>query len=255
MLVYLRQYNHKLCRKRLLERGKNVGNWFGDFKDLENQYLNKLMSLPNANADELISDLKKQKADMVTMEINKLKCQITNLTKTIKNRKFSQQQKMEEISYVNWSIFIHESSKKFKIHFSDEFNDLFDHLYKMDGKYEETLRKIASENLITYTEVVAHAKNKISEEELQRENCSQNNDSGFDCLSGEWTSSKSKPSGSSERNAEGINEEIKMKRKANSSETVNTNCNGSIRLQFEIDISVKNLHEQSIEPNFKLIRK
>lgn len=225
MLVYLRQYNHKLCRKGLLERGMNVGKLFGDFKELENRYLIKLMSLPSANVDELLSDLKKRKTDMVKMEINKLKLQLTNLTETIKTRKFNHQQKMDEISFVNWLKFIQDISVEFKKQFSDECNDLYGHLYKMDGKYEETLRKIISENLKMYNRIVAQTKNKISEKELQRENCSQNNDSGFDCSSGEST-----------RNGEGQNETIRMKRKANSCETVNTNCEGNICCQVEIKI-------------------
>lgn len=152
MLVYLKGYNYKLCRKGLLERGLSVGKSFGNFKNIENEYLSKI-PMQNTNGvkentngvKEIISELKKRKLDETKKEIRKLEIELQNLDKTIKNKKKEIRQKTDDFTYIKWSQFINDSGLKFKILFSDECNDLYNHLYQNDGKLEKkTLLNIAS---------------------------------------------------------------------------------------------------------------
>lgn len=102
MLIYLKGFNFKLCRKGLLERGMSIGKWFGNFKELENQHLIDI-SLPNANIADLTADLKKKKAVVVKKEVNQLKVELKNLGKTIENKKREIQRRTDEYTYNKWS--------------------------------------------------------------------------------------------------------------------------------------------------------
>lgn len=192
MLIYAKGYYYKLCRKGLLERGISVGKCFGNFKDLENEYMSKF-SFPNANVHELLSEFKKLKAESVKKEIMKLKFEMENLGRTISNKKAEIQKKTDEFTYRKWSQYINEASLKFKKLFSDEINDLFNHLYRMDEKYEETLRQLISENLVTSNEILVNTmrnellnefqaddnEDVLFTEVLNASSASGNNDSGF----------------------------------------------------------------------------
>lgn len=64
LVIHLKGFNQRLCRKGLLERGISVGKWFGNFKSLENELMKKA-AVPNSNVEDLLLELKKQKSNIV----------------------------------------------------------------------------------------------------------------------------------------------------------------------------------------------
>lgn len=144
VLVYLKGYNYKLCRKGLLERGIGVGKSFGEFKNIENEFM-KRAAMPNEKIDNLLTELKERKSEFVEKELRQLKNAMEALKKTIENAKKEVQSKISVYSYGKWLEQINGSSMRLKKLFSDEFNSLYNHLYKKDKKFEETLMNIVSD--------------------------------------------------------------------------------------------------------------
>lgn len=148
MLIYMKGYNYKLCYKGLLERGKAMGKAmgksFGDLKDLENEFLNKV-SNPNCNINVLLSDLQIRKMESVEKEILQTKKRMEALTKTMDTVKQEVNAMTDDFYYGKWLKRINESSLKFKKLYSEEMNSQYNHYFKMNGKFEETLRSLATD--------------------------------------------------------------------------------------------------------------
>lgn len=130
----------------MLEKGINARKWFGDFKSLENKLLKDSAS-PNADISDLLSTMKRCKANLVKSEIMRLKMETNNLWNTITNKKREVQIITDEESYLKWRANIEISAIAFKTLYSQEANELFDHFYKMDRVFEEALGKIVSSTM------------------------------------------------------------------------------------------------------------
>lgn len=86
MTIYLKGFNYKICRRGLLERGQTVRKSFGDFKKLENEFVQKA-SQKCHNIDELLKEIREKKAIQVEKEIKSLTNAITALSRTMENVK------------------------------------------------------------------------------------------------------------------------------------------------------------------------
>jgi len=142
IVIHLKGLNQRLCRKGLLERGISVGKWFGNFKSLENELMKKA-AVQNGNVEELLLELQKQKSKIVYDELNRLKRELRFLNKSITRIKQNVLIKAGGGIYCKWMYYINEFSADFVKMYSNEANDLFNHLYRMDTIFERTIRKTA----------------------------------------------------------------------------------------------------------------
>ncbi len=141
MTVYLKAYNSKLCRKGLLERGLSVGKFMSEFKELETEFLRKAAQR-NSNVQELVKEIKKEKSVSILNELKILKRGMEGLTKTMENVKKEVKSMTDGASLQKWAKHTDDIAKKFKIFYSAEANNLYDHFYKMDGKFEQLISEI-----------------------------------------------------------------------------------------------------------------
>lgn len=137
-MILLKNYNYKLCRKGLLERGNSVNKSFGNFKDIENKFI-KSTTAPDYNINDLLQQFKKEKSDAVNNELKQLGNALEALNRTMNNIKKEIKEITDERSYTKWTERINIISGKFKVLYSQEANDLYNHLFKMDGKLEGVL--------------------------------------------------------------------------------------------------------------------
>lgn len=200
ILVYIKMYNYKLCRKGLLERGMSVGRFFGDFKKMENEFLSKITNpTENKSFNEMLFDINQQKSNEVKIEVLRLKVELGNLFKTIQSQKRELQKSVDEFNYLRWSRCIEDSSLIFKKEFSEEFNRLYDYLYYNERKFEESMQKIADGNRKLISDIMVHlmkgdmendftTQNKADASYIELEitsNSSKNEDSGIDISFGD----------------------------------------------------------------------
>lgn len=143
MLVYLKSFNFKLCRKGLMERCRNMGILVGDVA--ENEFLKKLACSSDdfEYTSKCLIELNSNKLSKMHAEIVKLKIQINHLSITIRNTKRTVQLSMNEENYTRWLIEINELSKKMKQKYSNECNSLYDHLFRMQKSYANDWTNIA----------------------------------------------------------------------------------------------------------------
>lgn len=123
-------------------RGIGTRKWLGDFKDLENDVL-KQAAIPDANITELLSELNRHKGGLVQQELDRLDFELKNLSRSIINKKSEIQRKTDAATYIKWKGYIDACSLDFKIMYSNEANDLFDHLFKKDCMFERITLKMA----------------------------------------------------------------------------------------------------------------
>lgn len=152
MTVYLKSYNSKLCRKGLLERGKSVGKLMGNFKDLETEFLVKAAQ-KNSDSQQLLQELKEKVSTSIEKELNTLKISIRGLSKTIENTKREAKSITNEASFQKWTEHTDDIAKKIKMFYSIEANNLYDHFYKMDGKFDQLISGIKRDTNLVYENV------------------------------------------------------------------------------------------------------
>lgn len=139
----MKEYNAKLCRKGLLERG--IGNklYIGDFKNLENKFLKEIYN-PKSNGNG--TKLNGEKEAHVKKEIEKLKTAIKALDNTICTLKNEVSSLIKKEVYDAWLKRIMIISSRFKSMYSDVNNNLYDHLYKVSTKTDQVWNNISTDS-------------------------------------------------------------------------------------------------------------
>lgn len=176
IMVFVKQYYFKLCQKGLLERGLTVGKIFDGNISLENKVIWS-MAKQERNTQEMLKELRTEKEAEVRKKIGRIKFEMGNLDKTIRNMKHEMQKSMAEQCYLKWSSLITESSMEFKKHFSEEFNRLFDHLYQNDEKFEKTVGKIKEKTTNIIDQISVHLMEEDLKNEFLKENLITDNSS------------------------------------------------------------------------------
>lgn len=143
----LKEYNVKLCRKGLLERGLKMKLYIGDFKNLENKFLKETFN-PNGNGNgtELKIKLNGEKEALVLENINKLKTALKALDKTISTLKGEIKSLIRKVNYDAWVNRVDLISSRFKSLYSDLNNDLYNHLYKMSTKIDTVWNNVSTDS-------------------------------------------------------------------------------------------------------------
>lgn len=97
MMVYLKTYNFKLCRKGLLERSKKTGLEVGEFASLENDFLKSIF-----NSDEWIEIFERTEKQHFGKNGPRIKTTVeTNGVISIIHQ---EQQKQSAIGYKRWVL-------------------------------------------------------------------------------------------------------------------------------------------------------
>lgn len=133
MLLHMKEYFWKSCRKGLIKRGLDSGIMIGSFKRLENEFMNRILE---KGYDELMTEFKQKKLNEMNLELQLLDRQLYGLNITIGNIRKDVASKFEKDLVAKWSIRMKASSNRFMKTFSNN-NDLSYTAYK---KYEETMR-------------------------------------------------------------------------------------------------------------------
>ncbi|KAJ6643154.1 hypothetical protein Bhyg_08110, partial [Pseudolycoriella hygida] len=110
---------HRISFERdMLQKGKSVGKCIGSFNTLEDKFLDRI-SEPNIDINNLLTELEKRKFEYVETQIREMEYAITSLQNEIDALAMA-------VEKINFSYLMDTSSR---------------HL-KMNGKYEEALRKL-----------------------------------------------------------------------------------------------------------------
>lgn len=143
VLLHLKEYNFKLCRKGILERAIEMKIDIGEFKNAENVFLKNMF---NASDDaDMFEKFNEDKRKQIDIEINKLKVALTALDKTIVNIKNDVKSKIDKRIYGEWLNRIECMSKRFKILYSDVNNNLYNHFYKLSCERNATWNNLLSD--------------------------------------------------------------------------------------------------------------
>lgn len=117
MIVMLRCYSEKLCRKGLLERGLRSGLLIRNFKSIENEFMTSLACYEE-DPGLLLTSLVKAKNESVSKELTLLKSSLENLKTTIGNLRIEVKSKVEKRIYEKWTEHVNAQSTKFTQVFS-----------------------------------------------------------------------------------------------------------------------------------------
>ena len=128
ILVHMRAYNYKLCRKGLLQRAENMNLTIGEFKNEENCVFNDIFNTTAKN--DPLMNLKEKKMKIMKDEIKSLDSAIKTLDITIKNVKNDIKSRVSDKIYDMWLNRVNDISKRFKKLYSDSNNDQYNHFYK-----------------------------------------------------------------------------------------------------------------------------
>lgn len=128
ILVHMRAYNYKLCRKGLLQRAENMNVTIGEFKNEENSVFNDIFNTMGKNYP--LINLKESKMKIMKNEIKSLDVAIKALGITIMNMKNDIKSRISDKIYDMWLNRVNDISKRFKKLYSDSNNDLYNHFYK-----------------------------------------------------------------------------------------------------------------------------
>ncbi len=173
LMVYLRNYNFKLCRKGLLERARNMNLLVGDFSEVENTFIKEVSGSNDLNYKMKIwAVFKANMSAKMESELGKLKIQIKSLGLTINNVKDMVRLGTSEDFYSKWIKKINGVATRFKQKYSNEFNSLYDHIFRMNKLYGEDWNNIAydiqsiSKDIQEFTMDKNQEKNIVSTGEL-----------------------------------------------------------------------------------------
>lgn len=140
MLKHQEEYNIRLFRKSILERGLDNGISVGNFKNLENTFIRLAFISRSDNAVPL-ADLKRRKTDDMKNELQILKVEMDALDKAIVNIRLEVKSITSKKIYEKWTKTIHDSIMKFQKLFAEN-NEL---VYKMSEEYDETFGSIMND--------------------------------------------------------------------------------------------------------------
>lgn len=132
LLSHLKEYNYKLCRKGLLERGLGMNIYIGEFKALENDFMKT--SLLNNDNEDLLSKLNEAKRKSVKTEVEKLEKSLEMINRTVRSIKEDVKSRVNEETYGVWLKRMDLMSVRFKSWYSNINNDQYDHWYKLSKK-------------------------------------------------------------------------------------------------------------------------
>lgn len=150
VVIYLKEYNFKLCRKGLLERGLEMKISFGEFKTIEQEFLKRsLQNEGNISTEELF----KEKEKSMQKEIKILENALVGLSHTINSVKSDVKSRINKENYGVWLRRITKISDRFKGLYSEINNDQYNHGYKMSKKYGNAWNNILHEVQWTKTNV------------------------------------------------------------------------------------------------------
>lgn len=104
VLVHLKAYNFKLCRKGLLEIAEGLKLVVGDLKEVENDCLDKTLRMRDSsnNSDVLKLMNTEIKLQAMRKEIRNLDCSLKSLLKTIGNIKAAVKSRVNDSVYILW---------------------------------------------------------------------------------------------------------------------------------------------------------
>lgn len=112
--------------------------YVGDFKNLENEFM-------NSREENRFERFNEQRENLVKKQINQIKISLNSLDKTILSMKREVQSEFDGSSYSVWSKRIYAISSRFKTMFSDINNDLYNHLYRTSKKAEISWKNISND--------------------------------------------------------------------------------------------------------------
>lgn len=140
LVVYLKTFNFKLCRKGLLERARSTGVEIGEFSSLENAFLRGVASSGgNVQDPECVNIFKGNKSSRMNLELKNLIKQTESLSITIKNNKESVRMGTNVEFYSTWIKNVDNLAKRFKQKYSIECNELYDHHLRLREKMQQRL--------------------------------------------------------------------------------------------------------------------
>lgn len=128
IVLHLKEYNYKLCRKGLYRRLLDINITFGDFKTIEKEFLGNSM---NSQMEKQVEKLYEQKLSTMEKELKRTETSLDAIQKTINNIKLDIKSKTNDRGFTMWLKRIEGISKRFKIMYSDECNSLYNHAYKL----------------------------------------------------------------------------------------------------------------------------
>lgn len=143
MIILLKEFNNKLCKKGLLERTLHIKLFLGDFKSIENDFIRNILT--SGYSITLLENLRKEKENAVNDEINKLKRSTEALSRSMNTIRENLRSKLDVNMYDVWSKRIDAISTRFKIMYSDINNDYYNHFYKMSKNTDLAWSKIREE--------------------------------------------------------------------------------------------------------------
>lgn len=132
VLIHLKEYNYKLCRKGLLRRVEKLEITVGDFKRIENGFLEKSVRRKEIHITptEMMKELNNEKLNTMGKEINILESALKGLLKTIGNIKNDVKSRVSGRIFDMWSNRVDNIEKRFKKLYSDMNNDFYNYVYK-----------------------------------------------------------------------------------------------------------------------------
>lgn len=147
IIIHLKEYNFKLCRKGLLERAKGMKISFGEFKKIENMYLDKSLRLATDEEGQkvLLKEVKGEKMNGMDKEIDALSTALRTIQRTIDNIKNDVNSRTSGRIYDMWWNRINNISKQFKSLYSDMNNGLYDYTYKMSRIQDNAWNKVIND--------------------------------------------------------------------------------------------------------------
>lgn len=162
MLLHKEEYNMRLFRKGILERGLESGIMIGNFKKLDNSYMKQVFTSTSDNA-VFLADLVSRKTDDMKNELKRLKIEMDALGKTMGNVTLEVKSKTSKKIYEKWTEAINGTAIKFQKLFSKN-NEV---VYKMSENYEKTFSSIMNDIERKYRNICELYQNNKKRKERQ----------------------------------------------------------------------------------------
>lgn len=133
ILIHLREYNYKLCRKGLLERIRGMKVIYSESKTVENLIIGKSLQCVKGatHRNDMIDGIHNEELKGMTSETERLATAIKSLQKTIVNIRDEVKSRINGRIYNMWWNRVDNISQCWKKTYSDINNELYNHLYKV----------------------------------------------------------------------------------------------------------------------------
>lgn len=133
LLIHLKQYNQKLCRKGLLVRVREMKISCNGSITVENAIVEKALQISTdvKIPKMMVTEISEMNLVDLDKEIGILNSRITSLDKTIVNIKTDVKSRIDDCIYNMWLNRINNIAGRWKKLYSDMNNDLYNHLCKV----------------------------------------------------------------------------------------------------------------------------